>query len=146
MRPAGVAPHVCKVCPSSSSQLIVLAHDRLDARRLWPKLYSYSMARKMLRSLLPHLLVPDTPLSSPESPLHPHLPALLSMAGRYRWTLRASHVMEAVAAKVGGSGEHFPFAGMNEFLSWACPGAWLGRIKRCVDQSHSTDAWDCRWS
>jgi len=105
---------------------------RLDARRLWPKLYSYSMARKMLRSLLPHLLVPDTPLSSPDSPLHPHLPALLSMAGRYRWTLRASHVMEAVAAKVGGSGEHFPFAGMNEFLGWACPGAWLGRIKRCV--------------
>jgi hypothetical protein len=110
--------------------MIVSTDDRLDARQLFPKLYSYSMARKMLRSLLPHLLLPDTPLSSPESPLHPHLPALLSMAGRYRFTLRASHVMEVVAAKVGGSSEHFPFAGLTQFLEWACPGAWLGKIRR----------------
>lgn len=40
--------------------------------------------------------------------------------------------MEAVAAKVGGSSDLFPFAGLGEFLEWACPGAWLGRIKRSV--------------
>ena len=87
------------------------------------------MARKMIRSLLPHLL-PNTPLSSPGSALHPHVPALLSMAGRYRWTLRASHVTALVAAKVGGSSDHFPFEGLPQFLEWACPGAWLGSIRR----------------
>lgn len=87
------------------------------------------MARKMLRSLTPHLTF-GTPLSSPGSPLHPHVPALLSMTGRYRWTLRASHVTELVVAKVGGSSDHFPFAGVQQFLEWACPSAWLGRIQR----------------
>lgn len=40
--------------------------------------------------------------------------------------------MEVVAAKVGGSSEHFPFAGLKQFLEWACPGVWLDKIKRCV--------------
>lgn len=88
------------------------------------------MARKMLRSILPHLLLPSSPLSTPASPLHPHLPALMSMTTRYTWTLRASHVMEVVAANVGGSSDHFPFAGLQEFLVWGCPGAWLGKIRR----------------
>ncbi|ORY20635.1 alpha/beta hydrolase protein [Naematelia encephala] len=102
---------------------------KLDERHFFPKLYSFTMARKMLRSLSPHLL-PHSPLSSPASLLHPCLERVLDMTARYKWTLRASHVTELIVTKVGGSSDHFPFQGLQEFLEWACPSGWLGRIKR----------------
>lgn len=89
------------------------------------------MARKILKSISPHLL-PHSPLSSPSSPLHVNIPEILSLSSsvKYKWTLRASKVMELVVTKVGGSAPCFPFEGMDQFLEWACPSGWIGRIKR----------------
>ncbi|WVF71276.1 hypothetical protein IAT40_006079 [Kwoniella sp. CBS 6097] len=105
--------------------------SRLDSQHIFPRLYSLSMAHKILHSLTPHLL-PASPLLSPTSHLHVHLPEILSLTAslRRKYTLRASRVLELVAAKVGGSGDGFPFVDLEEFLKWACPGRWLGRIKR----------------
>jgi hypothetical protein len=105
---------------------------RLDARRPFPKLYSYTMARKILHSVLPNILIPDAPLSHPDSALYEGLESLLQMGQGYRWTLRASQVIEAISAKIGGSSEHFPFAGLKQFLEWGCPKVWLGKIQRSV--------------
>ncbi|WVR06945.1 hypothetical protein IAU60_003981 [Kwoniella sp. DSM 27419] len=103
----------------------------LDSQHIFPRIYSLSMAHKILRSLAPHLL-PSSPLSWPSSNLHVHLPEILSLSSsrRHKWTLRASRVLELVAAKVGGSTEGFPFGGLEDFLEWACPGRWIGRIRR----------------
>ncbi|WVQ99593.1 hypothetical protein IAU59_006729 [Kwoniella sp. CBS 9459] len=105
--------------------------SRLDSQHIFPRIYSLSMAHKILHSLTPHLL-PTSPLSSPTSHLHVHLPEILSLTASLwrKYTLRASRVLELVAAKVGGSGDGFPFVGLEEFLEWACPGRWLGKIKR----------------
>lgn len=105
------------------------ADSRLDARRPFPKLYSFTMARKMLHSFSPHL-ISTSPLSHPDSPLHPHLTTIMNMTARYKWTLRASHVTELIVAKVGASCPGFPFEGLEGFLEWACPGAWVERIRR----------------
>lgn len=104
---------------------------KLDSAHLFPRLYSLTMARKILKSISPHLL-PHSPLSSPSSPLHVNIPEILSLSSsvKYKWTLRASKVTELVVTKVGGSAPCFPFEGMDQFLEWACPSGWIGRIKR----------------
>jgi len=107
----------------------IKANDRLDARRPFPKLYSFTMARKMLHSFSPHF-ISSSPLAHPDSPLHPHLTTIMDMTARYKWTLRASHVTELIVAKVGASCPGFPFEGLEGFLEWACPGAWVERIRR----------------
>ncbi|WVQ81757.1 hypothetical protein IAT38_003882 [Cryptococcus sp. DSM 104549] len=104
---------------------------KLDSAHIFPRLYSLTMARKILKSLSPHLLS-HSPLSSPSSALHVNIPEIISLSqsARYRWTLRASKVTELVVTKVGGSAPCFPFEGLEEFLEWACPSGWVGRIRR----------------
>ncbi|ODN94221.1 anon-23da protein [Cryptococcus wingfieldii CBS 7118] len=104
---------------------------KLDSAHIFPRLYSLSMARKILSSIYPHLL-PHSALSGPSSELHSSIPEILSLTAsfKYKWTLRASKVMELVVTKVGGSGPCFPFEGMDSFMEWACPSGWLGKIKR----------------
>ncbi|KAK4687337.1 ATP-dependent DNA helicase PIF1, partial [Tremellales sp. Uapishka_1] len=103
--------------------------EKLDSPHFFPRLYSFFMARKMLRSLSPHLVDPS-PLSGYDSPLHSDLPTILGLAEKTPWTLRASKVTELIVAKVGGAGPHFPFEGMDNFHEWACPGRWIRCIKR----------------
>ena len=117
----------------------------LDAKALLARVYSWSMAKFMLESWLP-LIQESSPLSSPDSPLHPHLNAILKMTKRYNFTLRVSQVVEMFLSKVGGSEDHFPFSGIQEFMEWSCPGAWLGGIKRCVSvmiEADSDRLWLC---
>ncbi|KAK8864489.1 hypothetical protein IAR55_001739 [Kwoniella newhampshirensis] len=104
---------------------------KLDSAHLLPRLYSISMALKMIRSISPHLL-PSSPLSAETSPLHVNVPEILSLASSPKswFSIRASRVIELVITKVGGSHERFPFEGLNEFLEWACPGGWIGKIRR----------------
>jgi hypothetical protein len=113
----------------SVSKEVNAIDTRLDAKSFLAKLYSWSMANYMLKSWLP-LIQESSPLSSPDSPLHPHLNAIMKMTRRYNFTLRVSQVVEMFLSKVGGSEEHFPFSGLQEFMEWSCPGAWLGGIKR----------------
>ncbi|WVO16146.1 hypothetical protein L204_103816 [Cryptococcus depauperatus] len=106
-------------------------NTNLDSAHIFPRFYSLMMARKILKSIYPHLL-PQSPLSSPSSPLHVNLPEILSLttSSRYKWTLRISKVTDMVATKVGGSAPCFPFEGMDQYMEWACPSGWVGRIKR----------------
>jgi hypothetical protein len=102
---------------------------RLDSKHILPRIYSLTMARKMLRSFAPHLAA-NSSLSSSTSPLHHIVPDILGLADKYRWRLRASHVTDLVISRVGGSSPDFPFTNVELFLDWACPGNWIKRIKR----------------
>ncbi|WRT66465.1 uncharacterized protein IL334_003424 [Kwoniella shivajii] len=103
----------------------------LDSPHPLTRLYSLTMSHKMLHSLSPHL-IPTSPLSHPTSHLHIHLPEIFSLTKslRRRMTLKASRVLELVACKVGGGTDVFPFETLDGFLSWSCPGNWIGSIKR----------------
>ncbi|WWC89242.1 uncharacterized protein L201_004161 [Kwoniella dendrophila CBS 6074] len=103
----------------------------LDSPHPLTRLYSLSMSHKILHSISPHLL-PSSPLSHPTSHLHIHLPEILSLTKsiRRRINLKASKMLELVACTVGGGSELFPFETLDGFLSWSCPGNWIGKIKR----------------
>ncbi|OCF33030.1 hypothetical protein I316_05368 [Kwoniella heveanensis BCC8398] len=57
--------------------------SRLDSQHFFPRLYSLSMAHKILHSLTPHLL-PTSPLLSPSSHLHVHVPEIFSLTASLR--------------------------------------------------------------
>ncbi|WWC70080.1 uncharacterized protein I206_104026 [Kwoniella pini CBS 10737] len=103
----------------------------LDSPHPLTRLYSLSMSHKILRSIVPHL-IPSSPLSHPTSHLHIHLPEIMSLTRsvRRRATLKASKMLELVACTVGGGSDLFPFETLDGFLSWSCPGNWIGAIKR----------------
>ncbi|WWD17204.1 hypothetical protein CI109_101642 [Kwoniella shandongensis] len=114
-------------CPLQLRQMSA----KLDSGHLLPRLYSISLALKMVRSISPHLL-PHSPLSAESSPLYTNIPEILSLASSRRswFSIRASKVIDLITTKVGGSHELFPFDKLDEFLEWACPGGWIGKIKR----------------
>nr|XP_018262890.1 anon-23da protein [Kwoniella dejecticola CBS 10117]OBR85048.1 anon-23da protein [Kwoniella dejecticola CBS 10117] len=103
----------------------------LDSPHPLTRIYSLSMADKILRSISPHL-IPSSPLSHPTSHLHIHLPEIMSLTKSVwrRATLKASKMLELVACTVGGGSDLFPFDTLDGFLSWSCPGNWIGAIKR----------------
>lgn len=107
--------------------------EKLDAPRPMPMLYSYAMAKKMLKALEPFLADLTSPLGKESSPLFKSKDKIQQL-GRSRrvWRLKASQVNELVVTKVGGTAPGFPFDCVEDFFEWACPGSWIGAIKTSV--------------
>lgn len=105
--------------------------DKLDSPRPMPMLYSWAMAKKMLQSLEPFLSDLTSPLGMESSPLFSSKDKIQELVKSRRvWRLKASLVTELVVTKVGGTAPGFPFEKVEDFMEWACPGSWIGRIKR----------------
>ena len=99
------------------------------SKSLWSQFYSYSLARKILRSLQQHFN-DESILFRAQSPIAKQL-AKLHIMGRWcNVTVRLQDVLTILPAQVGGSTSDFPFPALQPFLDWACPERWLKLIRR----------------